>query len=89
MQALQLWTTGHGEALAMSQTTLEKSRGLLSLALPLDHPVLTAPGVEEQPAYSLFVRDADTPPLSVPLRPPSSTQVPPVPQRQGGHKRKH
>lgn len=90
VQALQLWTTGHADALAMSQTTLEKSRGLLSLALPLDHPALTAPAVKEQPAYSLIVRDADAPPLSVPLRLPSpAAEETPFPQRQGGHRRKH
>ncbi len=88
VQALQLWTTGKVDAMALSQPTMEKSRGLLSLALPLDHPSLAAPAVREQPAYSLVVHDPNAPPLTVPLRLPPAEETT-LPQRQGNHKRKH
>ena len=91
-QGVQLWTTARVEALAFSQPTLESSRGVLELALPLDYPALVGaiavPGREhEQTGYTLVMRDPDTPPLTVPLRLPAAEETPPL-HKRGNHKKK-
>ena len=91
-QALQLWTTARVEALAFSQETLENSRGVLELALPLDHPALAstaAPGQGQTiPAYTVVMRDPNAPPLTVPLKLPPVEETPAGHNKHGGRKKK-